>query len=238
MKDINGIEIDHLLGATNTVEENFRLWSTYDWSNEGREWCLSEEWVKSILRHVIIPELGGKEHIVEIGAGAGIWSEILLKLCKRLTLVDIVPQCLDICRRKFADAANVAYELNDGRSLGFVANEGADGIWAMHTFVHVNEDDALAYFKEFKRILKPGGVAVIHHGRRGNTQFNMGWRSSVTNETIAGICTATGLQLEKQFSSWGKNGKYKLWPSLEEDEIPDSFSIIRQPHHIVKENPA
>ena len=192
MKDINGIEIDQFLGKENTVEQNIRLFANYDWSNEGREWCISEEWVKSIVRFVMLPELRGKEHIIEIGAGAGVWSEILMKFCKRLTLVDIVPKCLEICRKKFASARHVAYEINDGRSLGFIGDEGADGIWSMHTFTHINEEDVSSYFREFKRILKPGGMAVIHHGRIGNTSLALGWRSSVTSVKIADLCHSKG----------------------------------------------
>lgn len=229
MKDINGIELDQLMGAENTVEQNIRLWSAYDWSNRGLEWCLSEEWMKSVVRYVIVPELGRREHIVEIGAGSGVWSEILLKLCNRLTLVDIIPQCMDMCRERLGAASNVTYEVNDGRSLGFIKDQDVDGIWALHTFVHINEADVTNYFKEFRRILKPGGVAVIHHGRLGNTALNMGWRSSVTNETIAAICQAEGLELVRQFISWGKNGKYKLWPYLDDEKVPDCISLIRQP---------
>jgi ubiquinone/menaquinone biosynthesis C-methylase UbiE len=229
MKDIKRSEIHQLLGEENTVEQNFRWWSAYDWSNEGKEWCISEEWVKSIVRFVMLPALRGKACILEIGPGAGVWSEILAKFSQRLILVDIVPQCLDMCRQKLASADHVSYELNDGRSLAFIGDHEVDGIWSIHTFVHINEDDVLSYFSEFKRILKAGGVAVIHHGGKGNTAHNMGWRSNVTRETISQICDSVGLELIRQFSSWGKNGQYRFWPRHSEEDVLDVFSVIGQP---------
>lgn len=227
MKDVNGIEIDHLLTEVNSVEQNFQLWSRYDWSNKGLEWCVSEDWVKSIVRHVILKYFRKRAHLLEIGPGAGTWSLILADLAERITLVDIVPKCLEMCREQLGDTA-VTYLLNDGVTLKEVADNDVDGIWSMNTFVHINEQDMLSYFSEFYRVLTPGGTAIIHHSRNGNTGIPLGWRSEMTDEKVATLCSKTGLELVKQFRSWGKEGQYRLWPKLSEEECVDSISIIRK----------
>ena len=75
-----------------------------------------------------------------------------------------------------------------------------DAIWSYDVFVHINPQDARSYFQEFRRLLKPGGRAVIHHpGSAENPgRLRKGWRSDLTNEMVLGFVQEKSLRLISQ----------------------------------------
>jgi len=100
-------------------------------------------------------------NILEIGPGAGRWSEILLNRAKHLTVADISEKCLNICKDRF-DSTKIDFKLITN-FLDFMENNSVDFIWSYDVFVHINPIDIEKYLIDFKRILKPNGYAVIHH---------------------------------------------------------------------------
>ena len=66
-----------------------------------------------------------------------------------------------------------------------------DAIWSFDVFVHINKPQFEAYTKEFARVLKPGGVGVVHHGAVGGASG--GWRSDVTTADVERFLTSAGL---------------------------------------------
>jgi ubiquinone/menaquinone biosynthesis C-methylase UbiE len=61
--------------------------------------------------------------------------------------------------------------------------------------VHVNPVDARSYFKEFFRVLRPGGRAVIHHP--GAQRLNPS-RSDLTDSMVRSFCGEAGLSVVVQ----------------------------------------
>jgi ubiquinone/menaquinone biosynthesis C-methylase UbiE len=225
MEKNTNIDYERLTTA-NTVLENLVLWSNYDWSNEGREWCHSEAWAKSVIQYIMLPELKRGGACLEIGCGAGFWSAFLARICRRLVLVDIVEECLEICRSKFRASAHVEYYRNNGVSLRFLDDASIDSIWSWNTFININERDTKSYFQEFRRVMRPNGIAVIHHPAKGATSPKNGWRSDVTDGKIHAICHTLGLNVIKQFRAWGPDRQFLAWPHLTADQSPDSVSVI------------
>jgi hypothetical protein len=77
-----------------TVEENRSIWDGWDWSRDGNEWTDDvrtfrgqdpEVWKASLLTAAMLPyaERGGT--LVEIGPGAGRWTEHLQAVVGRRT---------------------------------------------------------------------------------------------------------------------------------------------------------
>jgi SAM-dependent methyltransferase len=178
-----------------TALDNRELWSGYDWSGGGLEWGPVES------RDALIEKLLPAEHssIVEIGPGAGRFSEALADRAERLVLVDVTAEALARCRQRLGDGQGVEYVRTDGASLPGVESGSADLVWSFEAFVHMQPVDVGAYVGEIARVLGPGGVAVIHHsGRRDRS----GWRAPMSAPLFARLARDRGLDVVSQ-ETWG-----------------------------------
>jgi len=166
-----------------------------------------------------------------------------------LILVDLSPNCIEFCQRRFASHRNVEYLVNDGRTLQGVADGSVDFVWSYDAFVHMDADVIDHYFRELRRVLKPGGKASIHHagrkhvflwfvflrdlGRLGTIVYKAlsmgkladddGWRSNVSRQTIRRLATNQELRVEGQIQSWGKNREFGL------ERYGDFVTTLSQP---------
>jgi SAM-dependent methyltransferase len=195
--------------STNTVDENRRIWNQPRWwTNKGEQWTEDvrgyrgldpEQWKATLIDQVMLSHLVKGSTILEIGPGAGRWTEHLAPLAGRLILTDISKTCLDLCRERFQQHAHIAYHLIE-RRLEFIPSESIDGIWSYDVFVHINPSDIEAYVAEFARILKPGGIGVIHHPGAYPTDVErrQGFRTMLSAELFAGLVTRHGMKLIEQ----------------------------------------
>jgi SAM-dependent methyltransferase len=105
--------------------------------------------------------------ILEIGPGHGRWSQFLKDHCDTLVLVDVAENCIEACRARFAEAANIRYHVGDGRSLGMLDDRSVDFAFSFDSLVHAEADALAAYARELARVLTPDGVAFLHHSNMG-----------------------------------------------------------------------
>ncbi len=240
----------------NTVEANRELWSAHTWSRDGDEWdgqallagVPYEEWKSTLANEFIVPNIRPEMTVLEIAAGHGRWSEIMLPLCEKLVLVDLNPECIEYCRAKFSTATNIDYVVTDGSSLPGIAAGSVDFVWSFDSFVHMDPSVVEQYFHEIKRVLRPGGRAVIHHAGRkhrwlwlgrirhhapflrslyarismGDWYGDDGWRSNVSPELVGEISDKAGLTLLSQDRNWGEGGRYGV------KRYGDIVSTLRQ----------
>jgi len=226
----------------NSVESNRELWSKHTWSKDGDEWdgqavylkVPYEEWKQSLVDEFILPNIKANNSALEIAAGYGRWSVFLQPLCSRLILVDLNPQCIEQCKKKFSTSDNVEYRVTDGSTLPDVADQSIDFIWSFDSFVHMDPAVIRAYFQEMRRVLTPSGKAIVHHAGRserwrwlgsmrkyssflrkiytwlsmGTWKDHDGWRSNVSGELIQELADETGLVLEFQTRRWGAGNRY------------------------------
>jgi SAM-dependent methyltransferase len=195
--------------AYHTVEENRVLWNQWDWSQLGEEWTEHarndrgldpQEWKQALIDRMLRKYVQPGQTVLEIGPGAGRWSAVLAPLCQRLILADIAEQCLVICRKRFADRTNIEYHLITDGTLGFVPDESLDAVWSYDVFVHINPTDIERYLAELSRILKLGGVAVIHHAGEYASQRTAteGFRSHMNAAFFAHLVGKHGLNVVEQ----------------------------------------
>lgn len=172
------LRLKHGLPGLNSATLNRHIWNSWDWSAQGDEWTTSEEWKQSLIHRVLRPNIPGGSSILEIGPGAGRWTVPLLERARDYTCVDISSSCIEHCRQHFANEPRARFFVGSGRDLGDVATGSIDIIWSFDVFVHINAVEIAGYLDDFVRVLRPGGVAVIHHGAVGGT--GGGWRSDLT----------------------------------------------------------
>jgi ubiquinone/menaquinone biosynthesis C-methylase UbiE len=203
----------HLSWRENSSTDNRRLWTGYDWSGRGEEWNASPEWKQWLIDDVLARWIPADAVVLEVGPGAGRWSEFLVKRASRLVLVDVSERPLELCRERFKDDSRVQYILSSGSDLPGVEDNSIEAAWSFDVFVHVSPRDQMAYLDEIARVLTPGGTAVVHHsdGRnRGQLPSRHGWRSPMSRGIFAALAAERGLQVECQLNSWGPDGCYDL----------------------------
>lgn len=192
------------LPGTSSAKLNREIWNHWDWQAKGDEWTLSAEWKESLVRCVLRKYIPSGKNVLEIGPGAGRWTEFLQPMSASLIGVDISQKCVDLCREKFASAKNVKFFTTEGNNLAGVSDQSIDAIWSFDVFVHIDSGDAEGYVREFRRVLRPGSVGVVHHGK---VQVEGGWRSNLTAEKFRQMLRANGFTVLEQFESWQDGGK-------------------------------
>ena len=200
---------DKVLRINNSRFWNYIAWNFYfDWSRHGEEWTKSDEWKRALVEERIYPNIGINSAVLEIGPGGGKWSEFMVGKVEKLTLMDMTPKCIKICRKRFRDHSNIDYYVNNGMDLRGISDESIDFIWSFDCFVHINSKDTASYVKEFRRVLKKGGMGIIHHAMEKKNPVR-GWRSDMNDKIFKGLLEENGLLLIDQFDSWG-NGKFNV----------------------------
>ncbi|MBI3216044.1 MAG: class I SAM-dependent methyltransferase [Mycobacterium sp.] len=212
----------------NTRQANRALWGSYNWSAEGEEWSNKEipGWKESIVEKLLLPFIAEGLVVLEIGPGAGRWTEHIVEHAAKLTLVDVTPECIAMCRQRFADKKNIEFHVNEGNDLSFVESSTIDRVWSFDVFVHILAVDVEPYVSEISRVLVPGGQALIHHSKNGASSGP--WRSDMTDGLMREFAQRNGLEVVDQFESWG-DGIQRLWPELPPEQNHDVITLLRKP---------
>jgi ubiquinone/menaquinone biosynthesis C-methylase UbiE len=149
-----------------SITENLETWGkTYAWPQDGDEW--SDSWGSSeaqwsgCLYPRIFPFLGGR--ILEIAPGHGRWTQFLQDRCTSLIGIDLAESCVDQCKERFRGNPNLEFYVNDGMTFPMVENGSIDFVFTFGSLVHAEADVMASYTREIARVLKPRGVAFIHH---------------------------------------------------------------------------
>lgn len=203
-------EEKHDLPGFNTSSTAADIWDLLPWNKDlDEEWTVSPEWKQSLVKNILHKYIRPGTAVLEIGPGAGRWTKILQPAARVLIAADVSEKAITICRNRLAGSTNtVFYHIRDSR-LSFITDTTIDAIWSFDVFVHLNSDDTDRYLSEFKRVLAPGGIAVIHHPKDGG--MHGGCRSRMTGRLFAALLQKNGLSLLRQFDSWGENGQYNLY---------------------------
>lgn len=142
----------------------------YDWKEAGEEWSLpwgssAGQWEGTIFPRIrdCLPTCT----ILEIAPGFGRWTHYLKDYCEELWAVDKSNDCIDACRRRFAEEPHVHCCLNDGRSLSMVPDASVDFVFSFDSFVHPDREIVEAYLRELGTKLKTDGKGFIHHSNFG-----------------------------------------------------------------------
>lgn len=114
--------------------------------------------------------------------------------------VDISASCIDACRARFADRDDARFEVGSGSDLQVVPSSSIDALWSFDVFVHINRSEVEKYAEEFDRVLKPGAIAIIHHGTVGGALG--GWRSNLTQEAMLEILERHGFRILESVEEW------------------------------------
>ena len=184
----------------NSAALNKEIWEAWNWSAAGEEWSQSKEWKESLVRCILERYVPEDCSILEIGPGAGRWTEYLLRRAREYVGIDISSACVAHCQERFAQDSRARFSVGSGSDLADVPARAIDAIWSLDVFVHINRSEVEGYVTEFARVLRPGGVAVIHHGALGGA--GGGWRSNLTAAAMHDMLRRNDLLSDESLSYW------------------------------------
>ena len=134
----------------------------------GDEWCddgtTERAWEMRLFAHSVEPWLSPTSQVLEIGPGGGKWTVRLAPRCGTLTVFDVADQMLARTRTRVNELGlgNVSFVLGNGKDLQPIPNASLDVVFSYDVFVHIALEDTVAYVQEIARVLKDGGIAIIH----------------------------------------------------------------------------
>jgi SAM-dependent methyltransferase len=249
-------------GREHTVRDNLAQWDARDpWTCDGDGWdgqaracgVPYADW-KSGLMARYLPLFPRQGTMLEIGPGHGRWSEFLIGHAGMLVLCDIAPNCLDACRQRLAGRGRLRTHLSQAADLPPDLTAAVDGVWSFDCLVHVAPAECRRYLAEIARVLRPGGVAVLHHADRGRggllrrvaswfgrwregneglgarrqPEADHGWRSPVSRADVRSWARVAGLTVVRQESRWtwqSPRGRVRIGVP----RFGDCITVLRKP---------
>ena len=119
--------------------------------------------LSKVVKYYIKPYVTPDTVVLEIGSGGGRWTKYLLA-AKEIIAVDLNPNFFSYLRERFRDhLLKFRFYHTSGCELDGVETDYVDFIFTFGTFVHIDPDGIYTYLNHMKRIMRPGGVAVIHY---------------------------------------------------------------------------
>ena len=85
--------------------------------------------------------------VVDLAAGHGRNSAILRQYAKKLVIVDINQECIDICKQRFRGDKKISYFRNDGTSLKGIEDNSVSLIYSFDSMVHFDSEVIREYLK-------------------------------------------------------------------------------------------
>ncbi len=241
-KKIHARMID-MLTKQDTVAEGWdkyaQKYQSAKGNNLGDEWNRPEvigidvpadQIVAYLDQKIFTPFLGNSNTILEIGAGGGRFTEILVPKCNKLIATDTSPNMISLLKKRFSNIRKVEYLLLDGLGLSPIPDNSIDAVFSYGVFVHLQHWDIYNYLQEIKRILKPGGKVIIQHA---NTFSEMGWEyflgdlsTSLNRHKLPGSFTLMTPDIIREFT---QRAGLKLEKCITDVVRRDCISLITCP---------
>jgi ubiquinone/menaquinone biosynthesis C-methylase UbiE len=114
-----------------------------------------------VLLEKTLPELDGKEIILEVGAGSGHHFPYVKKTFSKYIMSDASPEMLAIATEKYSKEISLELlevDQQDATSLS-IADNSVDRLIATHVLEHL--PDPVSVLKEWNRVVRPGGIISI-----------------------------------------------------------------------------
>lgn len=211
------------------IEDLKAFYCELDWRQGGEHWAedwggSKNQWIGTILPRIISFLPANK--IVELGPGHGRISVFLNDYCKKLDLVDLCPNCIEICKAKFAGNNKIQYICNNGQNLGDIAAGTVDFVFSIFSLVHSDSKNLYNYLADIEDKLDRNGVAFIHHSNAREyldselyLELDEYRDTSVSAEVFNDLTIEAGLVCIKQ----------EIFGWDQDQVLTDCFSVVTKP---------
>ncbi|MBV8528984.1 MAG: class I SAM-dependent methyltransferase [Candidatus Dormibacteraeota bacterium] len=170
MPRLNTNEFRHLQETWDTLGAEDPLWAVLSApGTRGNRWDREEFFatgraeIESLFDDLatrgVAVQLG---RALDFGCGAGRLSQALAARFDRVDGVDIAPSMVAAARRFNRHGERCTYHVNERADLSLFDDGVFDLIYSRITLQHIPTEFTKRYLVEFARVLRAGGVAVIH----------------------------------------------------------------------------
>lgn len=148
-------------------------------------------------------------NVIELACGRGRHVPFYVDKSKKVTLVDILQENIDICKKRFQKKSNIEYYCNNGYNLSELETGKYTALFCYDAMVHFEMMDIYEYLKDIYRVLVPGGMVLIHHSNYtadykasfANTPHG---RSFMSKDIFAYLAYRCGFEIiSQQVINWG-----------------------------------
>ncbi|MBI3137633.1 MAG: class I SAM-dependent methyltransferase [Sphingobacteriales bacterium] len=117
----------------------------------------NETAIEHLHRYALACEFSNGKSVLDIACGEGYGSRLLSHNAASVTGVDIDPATIEIAKEKYGDN-KICFLTADAKDTQ-LPRQSFDLVVSFETLEHLDEHELL--MKEFKRVLKPGGLLII-----------------------------------------------------------------------------
>ncbi|WP_064842751.1 MULTISPECIES: nodulation methyltransferase NodS [unclassified Rhizobium] len=136
---------------------------------------------------------GSISSALEVGCAAGAFTVQLAPHCKRLTVIDVVPQAIERSRRRIRDSPHISWIVSDVQQ--FSPDERFDLIVVAEVLYYIGGiAEMRGAVRNLVRMLAPDGYLVFGSARDANCRR---WGHVAGAETILGMLNETLLEVER-----------------------------------------
>ena len=115
----------------------------------------------------LLPDVTGLR-VLDAGCGPGIYAEWLLERGADVVCCDVTPAMIELAKQRVGE--QVEFQLADlSQPLDFAKDEEFDVVLCPLVLDYI--EDFLPTFREFNRVLKPGGILVVSCGHPASDFF-------------------------------------------------------------------
>lgn len=135
--------------------------------------------------------------VIELACGHGRHAERVLGEAGEMTLVDFVAANIEICRQRFAGREGISFIVNAGHDLPGCPDGAYTALYCYDAMVHFELLDVIAYLHEARRVLQPGGRALLHVSNNmqnpgGFYHANTHWRNFGSLDVVRHLADRIG----------------------------------------------
>jgi SAM-dependent methyltransferase len=175
-------------------------WDYYQ-SAEDQKW-LKVFWSPDSVFYPLFQKLD-LHSVLEIACGTGRHSAQVIDQVKNLYLLDSSAEALKLAAERFANHPNVVC-IHNKSGFGIPAARIKDhvltSVFSYDAMVHFEKESVRSYVLDSYRVLKSGGLALLHHSNYdknpgGKFTDNPGWRNYMTQDLFCSYAREAGFDV-------------------------------------------
>ncbi len=155
---------------------------------------------------------------LDVGCGFGRSLDWMHRVFDRVIGVDISEHAIELAGRRLAEVDNVELHVGEGDGLPpAIAEHSVDFIFSFNVFEHIPRPFTKRYLEDFRRVLKPGGMAVFNllsgsHEWTRSGKAHTEWSIGYSQRAITRLVRDAGLEVDRRVRWCMENGgAYWTW---------------------------
>ncbi len=149
------------------------------------------------------------ENVIELACGRGRHVPRYRHKAGKVTLVDILEENIEACKKRFGNEKNIFYYCNNGYNMEKLVSDSYTALFSYDAMVHFEMMDIYEYLRDICRVLVPGGMALIHHSNytgdyKASFASAPNGRSFMGRDIFAYLAYRAGFEIvEQEVIDWG-----------------------------------